>query len=423
MIAQAKRRHIRLPRGYANTEMPPLGQKVVDVADMVKKTSKRAKKQVDMAMTISCKERMDEILKSNLNSSILFPNNAVKGIEDVCPTQLGEQPNKSPAATLLHSGTKNPLFSPSSVSSERKIRDVNKSPATDAPHSVCRMIDFDDPLSLAAPTNLTVVSVTPLKRSTESVVDGPPSKRLSLPIDATKLSNGVGVPTFISEQPRPCTPSKEAIDLTMNQPTSPTSTVPCSPYSELGSELLNAVKLERQRAFYYSPGGTDLVAAVHAACFESRKAGHPEHDKFDSVKVTSPTGLPFKNESGNDRAEDVQMEYESHITSPKTRLSESLNGHRVKNSNRPPKEQTINISDSDDTSCSYKSSSEQLSILNDKIIDLQRQLTTERKTVRVLRTELYSANDKLSRIKRIFTEGYGCSPPAVTSMAFLVSYS
>lgn len=53
----------------------------------------------------------------------------------------------------------------------------------------------------------------------------------------------------------------EAIDLTMNQPTSPTSTVPCSPYSEQGSELLSAIKLERQRAFYYSPGGTDLVEA------------------------------------------------------------------------------------------------------------------------------------------------------------------
>lgn len=52
------------------------------------------------------------------------------------------------------------------------------------------------------------MSVTPLKRSTESVVDGPPSKRPCLPIDATKLSNGVDAPTFISEQPRPCTPSK-----------------------------------------------------------------------------------------------------------------------------------------------------------------------------------------------------------------------
>lgn len=71
-------------------------------------------------------------------------------------------------------------------------------------------------------------------------------------------------------------------------------------------------------------------------------------------------------------------------------------------SSRRPKSNGHDDSDSD--SCSYQSSADQVSELNDKFTDLQLKFNVERKTVRVLRMELLTAQDKLSKLKRIFLE-------------------
>ncbi|KAK3922583.1 BEN domain-containing protein 5 [Frankliniella fusca] len=432
MVERAKSKNERLPRGFKESVSKSESQHAPDVVQMAHKSSKRSKRQVELALEKSCKDRIQKVLQANQAGNIISTEpdsdwvghdssdrkkalgNALRKIDFA---SLTSKVQSMSSKTLVTATNSNPKPTEAGTDSERVSTLVKTPTKKGSKHrkkhsSRKRHSSFSKSQSQSSkPLLLKSTNSKTAESDLDGAVSGPTLNKIaSRETDRKALSPCKLIPPLKSE----IVPFKTVGTVTSDP--SPTKLGNSSETASVEPSIMTPTKGSNRRQlsphtvqfspsnFQSGPSKTSKSEPCNSAPSVSGSNSSTSGSDSEYVGCGSTKVQTFTNErNGKKLAPCKQLS--SPLKSADSSLGNEMKHHsheKVKSSSLKSKNKRDSDTESD--SCSYESSADEIAALKDKLLEVQLKLNTERKTVQVLKTNLNDYENKFAKLQKLAME-------------------